>query len=95
MRRPTFTKGPWSSTFTLGNGAFRILSRRGYVATVESPDDARLIKKAPELYRALATVADDIEKLVKQPHALNDVEVRWLAQGLKRIDELLNEVDGK
>jgi hypothetical protein len=71
------------------------LARRGYVATVESLDDARLIQKAPELYGALAAIADDVAKLVQQPKALTDVEVRWLAQGLQRMTDLLDEVDGK
>ena len=94
MRRPTFTKGPWSSTFTLGNGAFRILSRRGYVATVESPDDARLIKKAPEMYNALDTLAADVRGVL----ASCEMPVsrrQWLEGGLQRVNELLNEVDGK
>jgi len=98
VRLPRFSKGPWKHTLTLGNGAhwYRIVCKRGYVATVETLDDARLIAQAPTLYESLDTLAMDVRRLLDREETTMLVTDRaWLEQGLRRIETVLNEVDGK
>lgn len=51
-----FTKGPWTNTHGEINDAENL-----FIADVDCEEDARLIAKAPEMYRLLEQLRDWVE----------------------------------
>lgn len=94
MRSPRFSAGPWRMLVDLGARFYTISSRRGFVASVERVEDARLVQRAPELYSVVATLAEDIRLLLIRNPQLAPADRAWLVSGIARAVMVLNEIDG-